>query len=83
MLVIINCTLGIPNNVIVFDDQHDPLPYIKETLKKCCDSISYLDAVDAIETVEEAIDIVDSGYFQNEAIYDLQIYEVDELNPQA
>lgn len=78
MVVVINCTMGIPDKVVVFDDQHDPLPYIKEKLKKWSDDVPYLDAVDAIETVEEAMSIV-----EEEAMYDIQIYEVDELNPLA
>ena len=78
MVVVLNCTMGIPDNVVVFDDQHDSLPYIKEKLKKWSNDVPYLDAVDAIATVEEAMSIV-----EEEAMYDIQIYEVDELNPLA
>ena len=77
MTVVIHADLGVPDKVVVFDDQHDPLPYIKEHLRNWDDSAVFKDAVDDLESVEDAIALL-----EEEAIYALQVYEVDELNPE-
>ena len=76
MYVIIHSNLGAPDKVVVFDDQHDPLPYIKEHLRKWDNDAVFQNIVNDLDNMEDAVMLLET-----EAIYALQVYEVNELNP--
>lgn len=77
MIVILHCDNGTPEKVVVFDSNNNPMPYLKKHLKSwdIYDEQFQKDLA-SCETVEDIQTLI-----EEEAIYTLQVYTVDEMNP--
>lgn len=77
MIVAVHCPYGNPDKVVLFEKDEAAVPYIKQHLKSWDSSDTWLEQVAEIETLEDAQVLI-----EEEAIYQLIIHIVDEINPQ-
>lgn len=78
MIVIVHCPYGNPDKVVAFEKDEAAVPYIKKHLKNWDSSDTWIEQVEEIETLEDAQVLI-----EEEAVYELVIHIVDEINPEV
>lgn len=65
--------------VVLYDEIHDPMPYIKSKLKNWdIYDEKYQNDLESCETVEDAQILIDEN-----SIYTMQIHVIDKINPEV
>lgn len=79
MIVIIHCPYGDPDKAVGYTEEKDALPYIKKHLKSWdIYNEQFQSKVEAIASIEDAQVLI-----EEEAIYTLQVFALDAINPKA
>ena len=64
-------------NVVLFDEIHSPIPYIKRYLNYCSIyDVEYRDEVNNIESIDDAKRIIEKWFIKT-----IRILTVDKINP--
>lgn len=65
--------------VTLYDEIHDPIPYIKKLLKNWdIYNENFQSELNAIETVEDA-----QALIEKYAVYTMQVHVIDNINPEV
>ena len=79
MIVIIHCPYGDPDKAVGYTEEKDALPYIKKHLKSWdIYNEAFQAQVEAIASIEDAQVLI-----EEEAIYTMQVFVLDAINPES
>jgi hypothetical protein len=79
MIVIIHCPYGDPDRAVGYTEEKDALPYIKKHLKSWdIYNEAFQAQVEAIASIEDAQVLIEEN-----AIYTMQVFVLDAINPDS
>lgn len=75
--IVVSGKLGDNNHVVMFDEIHNPIPFIKKQLKQLnIYDTNYQNEVSCLTCIEEVLELI-----ENNNITDVQVYLVEKVNP--